>query len=617
MNQTTNAKRFLASILCMVLTLATMLPLFVQAAPGDDVKADIILVVDDTGSMQDTDPDKLSAVAIKKFVEKIPSNYIPRLGITTYAIDVESSLDLGQTPQIIKDFADDNINQAGRGTDAAMGIKWAIEQFETNGDPDADAKVIVLIGDGENDYRSNGRVVRTEEESNAVLEEAVQKAVDKGINVYTLAINPTDDAFRQYFQNIADTTGGMAYEPRTAADVDGTMDDIFTTITGAVVQENPPVPLPAGKPVKKTFEVPEGVFEMHLQCDYEHEIEVSFTTPEGDTLNENSKNVTYVKEQTYITCKIQEPMEGEWTVTYRSDVAQTIKPKFIFHTDLVVKLSKNQKEVMQQKPVEYMATVIANGEEITEDKTLKDFKANLVIVKLDEDGKPEETVKEKMTVKKGQLFLEYAIEGYGDYEIYAEIEGDKKTIKSKKLAITVEKNPDVTPMWVIIVIIAGVIILLIVIFILYRKMTTGDGTGIVRGNVSVKIVGRLSNDETMIFPQDRFDCEQIFGKKNTLSDLISAYVKRYRINNSSELAEMSLTQFMNSTLSEVTNKISICGNKKKQTIIRIPVGYEMQIDGMDINKPKVITFNSPEKAIEMRFKNQGCSYTISLIFTRM
>ena len=74
---------------------------------------------------------------------------------------------------------------------------------------------------------------------------------------------------------------------------------------------------------------------------------------------------------------------------------------------------------------------------------------------------------------------------------------------------------------------------------------------------------------------------------------------------------------MNSTLSEVTNKISICGNKKKQTIIRIPVGYEMQIDGMDINKPKVITFNSPEKAIEMRFKNQGCSYTINLIFTRM
>lgn len=620
MNQTSKAKRFLALMLCMALTFTIVMPLaslFVQAAPTSGIKADIVLVVDDTRSMQDTDPDKLSAIAIKKFVEKIPSNFEPRLGITTYSIDVMSSLELGQDPQTIKDFADNSINQDGRGTDAAMGVEWAINEFEQRGDANANAKVIVLIGDGENSYVVNNQNVRTPEESDGILEAAVQKAVDKGIKVYTLAINPTADNFRQYFQNIADTTGGKSYEPQTAADVDTNMDDIFTEITGAGVQPTPPVSLPAGKPVTVDFEVPEGVFEMHLQCDYEKEIEVSFTNPDGDTLNENSNGVKYVKDKTYMTCKIMEPMEGKWSVTYRSDIEQTIRPKFIFHSDLVVKLSKNQKEVMQQKPVEYIATVIANGEEITDDKTLKDFEANLVVVKLDENGKPEDTQKEKMEVKKGKLFLEYEIEDYGDYEIYVELVGDKKTVESKKLSITVVKNPDVIPTWVIILIIAGVVILLIILFIVYRKMTTGDGTGIVRGNVSVKIVGRLSNDETMIFPQDKFDCEQIFGKKNTLSDLISAYVKRYRINNSSELAEMSLTQFINSTLSEVTNKVSICGNKKKQTIIRIPVGYEMQVDGMDINKPKVFTFNSPEKAIEMRFKNQGCSYTINLIFTRM
>ena len=42
----------------------------------------------------------------------------------------------------------------------------------------------------------------------------------------------------------------------------------------------------------------------------------------------------------------------------------------------------------------------------------------------------------------------------------------------------------------------------------------------------------------------------------------------------------------------------------------------MQVDGMDISKPKALIFNSPEKAIEIRFKNQGCSYTINLIFTK-
>ena len=142
-------------------------------------------------------------------------------------------------------------------------------------------------------------------------------------------------------------------------------------------------------------------------------------------------------------------------------------------------------------------------------------------------------------------------------------------------------------------------------------------TGLVRGNVSVKIVGRQQNDETMIFQQDIFDCLQVFGKKNTLSDLITAYVRRYRLNNSSELAELSLTQFINTSLYEVTDKISICGNKKKQTIITIPSGYETEVDGMVLSKDKTMKFSSMEKVIELRFNNRGCSYTINLIFTRM
>ena len=207
MNQTSKAKRFLAFMLCMALTFTIVMPLaslFVQAAPASAVKADIVLVVDDTRSMQDTDPDKLSAIAIKKFVEKIPSNFEPRLGITTYSVDVMNSLELGRTPEEIKTFADEKITQDGRGTDAAMGINWAMNEFEERGDAAANAKVIVLIGDGENSFTVNNREVRTAEESNAVLEEAVQKAVDKGIKVYTLAINPTADDFRQYFQDIAE-----------------------------------------------------------------------------------------------------------------------------------------------------------------------------------------------------------------------------------------------------------------------------------------------------------------------------------------------------------------------------------------------------------------------------
>lgn len=616
MIQMKNAKRGFAAIMCIMLMVTMILPftLMTAFAAGDGM--DVILVVDDTRSMLETDPNKLSSVAINKFVEKLPAGADIRLGITTYSVDIlPGSLELGQNADSIKNFSNTNITQGGKGTDAAVGLNWAVNQLESKSD-DTRRKAIILIGDGENSYIVNNQAVRTDADSNNMLNAAIATAQSKGIEVYTLAMNPTADNFRQYFANIASSTGGKSYEPKTPEDLDGIMDEIFTTLTGADITKADPVDLQAGQPVTQSFDVPDGVFEMNLQCDHQKPIEIYFTDPNGTTYNEGSEGVTVSKEKSYTNFKIHEPVDGKWSVTYKSDIQQTITPQFIFHADLTVSLSKNQNDIMQKKPVQYIATIMTKGNEITDDNSLSGFVAKLVITEIDEQGNAGKSKSEKMEVKSGKFVLDYAIDNPGKYEIYAELVGDKSSIKSNTLAIDVAVDPDLMPLWQKLAIGAGILLLLIILFLLYQKMTSGDGTGQVRGNVSIKIVGRQANDETMIFPQDRFDCLQIFGKKNTLSDLVTAYVKRYRINNSSELAEMSLAQFINTTLNEVTDKVSICGNKKKQTIVRIPAGFDMQVDGMDISKPKALIFNSPEKAIEIRFKNQGCSYTINLIFTK-
>lgn len=616
MNYTKKIGRLLVGIMSLIMVIS-MIMSFTQMsvlAAGDGM--DVILVVDDTRSMQDTDPNKLSSVAINKFVEKLPSGADIRLGITTYSVDVmPGSLELGQNADAIKNFSNTNITQGGKGTDAAIGLNWAVKQLETKSD-DTRRKAIILIGDGENSYIVNNQAVRTDADSNNMLNTSIATAQSKGIEVYTLAMNPTADNFRQYFANIASSTGGKSYEPKTPEDLDGIMDEIFTTLTGADITKADPVDLQAGQPVTQSFDVPDGVFEMNLQCDHQKPIEIYFTDPSGTTYNESSEGVTCSKENSYTNFKIHEPVDGKWSVTYKSDIQQTIVPQFIFHADLTVSLSKNQNDIMQKKPVQYIATIMTKGQEITDDNSLSGFNAKLVITEIDDQGNAGKSKTEKMEVKSGKFVLDYAIDNPGKYEIYAELVGEKSSIKSNALNIDVAVDPTLMPAWQKIAIIAGIILLLLALILLYNKMTSGPGTGPVKGNVSIKIVGRQANDETMIFQQDRFDCEQIFSKKNTLSDLITAYVKRYRINNSSELAEMTLTQFINSTLTEVSDKVSICGNKKKQIIVGIPNGYDMQVDGMDISKPKTIAFNSPEKTIEMKFKNQGCSYTINLIFTK-
>lgn len=616
MIQMKNARRGFAAVMCLLLMFNMILPFtsMIAFAAGDGM--DVILVVDDTRSMLETDPNKLSSVAINKFVEKLPAGADIRLGITTYSVDIlPGSLELGQNADSIKNFSNTNITQGGKGTDAAVGLNWAVNQLETKSD-DTRRKAIILIGDGENSYIVNNQAVRTDADSNNMLNAAIAVAQSKGIEVYTLAMNPTADNFRQYFANIASSTGGKSYEPKTPEDLDGIMDEIFTTLTGADITKADPVDLQAGQPVTQNFDVPDGVFEMNLQCDHQKPIEIYFTDPNGTTYNEGSEGVAVSKENSYTNFKIHEPVDGKWSVTYKSDIQQTIVPQFIFHADLTVSLSKNQNDILQKTPVQYIAKIMTKGNEITDDNSLSGFDAKLVITEIDDQGNAGKSKSEQMEVKSGKFVLDYAINNPGKYEIYAELVGDKSSIKSNALTIDVALDGDLLTLWQKLAIGAGILLLFVIFFLLYQKMTSGDGTGQVRGNVSLKIVGRQANDETMIFPQDRFDCLQIFGKKNTLSDLVTAYVKRYRINNSGELAEMSLAQFINSTLSEVTDKVSICGNKKKQTIVRIPTGFNMQVDGMDISKPKALIFNSPEKAIEIRFKNQGCSYTINLIFTK-
>lgn len=615
------SKKLLAVLACFIMLFSAIIPLGTVNVSADTPALDIIFAIDDTRSMQTTDPTKLSAIAINKFVDILSasSNIDVRLGITTYSINVMSNLSLGQTGETIKNFANTVITQNGRGTDAATGLNWAVNELVTKGE-DSRNKAIILIGDGENSYVSEGVTVRSDAESNAIRDAAIANAASKNIKVYTLAINPTAENFRQYFSNIAAQTNGKSYEPKTPADLDSVLNDIFSTLTNTEINTEEEVVLPPDTSVTETFEVPDGVFEMILRCSYLNPIEITFEDTDKNLFNKNTKGVKYIEEPTYCVFTISQPVKGEWKVTYsnNSDVTQSITPEFIFHTDLTVSLSKNQTSIMQKQPVEYIATVSNKDAEISDDNSLSGLDAKLVISAIDDKGNKSKPYSEVMKVKSGKLVLDYAIDNPGKYEIYVELVGEKSTIKSNVITIDVAKDPSIIPLWVYIAIAGGVILLIIIVVVIINSLRSKEGSGFIRGFVSIKINARSIGDDSAMFQQDRFDCQQIFSKKNTLSDLISAYVRRYRINNPSELAEMTITQFINSSLSDVTDKIRISGNKKKQTIVVVPAlsENEIQLDDAEVSKTKKLVFSSSEKDITLRFVCNGTTYTIYLVFTR-
>ena len=612
MSYVTKQKRIPALCICAALLLIMLVSCLCVSTYAASSQVEIALVIDDSGSMANTDPDKLTIEAINKFVDRMPSNNISA-AIATYDIDVRNKLGLGQDADGIRGFSASKIFRDGALTDAATGVNWAVGQLVNSGDPNSQ-KAIILIGDGENDLG-----MRSADDSNNMLAGAINNATSNGINIFTLAINPQTDEFRNYFSDIANKTGGVAYEPKDAAMVDNNLSEIFKKIipAGGNGQNINPPPIPAHDSVTCDFDVPDGVFEMNLQCDHQNPLDISFKDPNGNDYDKATSTVKYVQGNNYTNVKVMQPVAGKWTVTFTntSDQEQKVSPELILYSDLIITLSKNQTEIKQKMPVRYTTVVNAKGTDVTDANQLSVFDVSLVVTEIGKDGNPGKSDKIKIGVENGQLSTEHSIDKKGKYEIHAELNGSNDVVKSNSLEIEVLKGGFIET-WMILAAVIGLLLLLVIIFIIINSLRNADGSDYVRGFVSVKIVGRQINDEMMIFPNDKFSCEQVFVKKNTLSDLIREYTKRYRIINSGELAEMTLNQFINSALYEVSDKISICGNKKKKTIVRIPTGYEMQVDGMDIIKPKALIFNSPERAIEIRFKNQGCSYAISLIFTK-
>lgn len=540
---------------------------------------------------------------------------------------------MGQNREAMKQFAQTEtaFKQDGEWTDAAKGVNWAVEQLKTNGRTGS-AKAVILIGDGKNDFPKGAEESTYKNNSEISLYNAVEAAKAEGIKVYTIALNPETPEYRQYFANIASDTGGKSYEPTKTGDLDACMNGIIGDLTGGIPDPDPnPEPIDPENPFEDTITVPAGVFEMNLQCSWEEHIDITLVDPNGDEYNSNSKEIKYDEGNSYTNIKVQDPEAGEWKVKYESKTKQTIKPSFVLYRnldDLEVSLEE-PKNIVQKEKTQYTATVTVNGKEVTNDDALNDLDAKICIMPTN-DAKTNYYEKD-MSADNGKLVANLAIDEPGDFEAYVSITVDNGTIESDKIEFTVEQekatatttaddNKDdeqkSTPLWKIIAIAAGILLVLILAFVLYRKTTVSPGTGFVQGSVSLKINASKLGGETMIFQKEIFSCDTVFAKKNTLSDLVTAYITRYRINNPSQVSELSLNQFLNTTLSEVTEKISVCGNKKKQTIIKIPAEYEMQVDDMDITKPKTMTFSSQEKEIRMRFKNQDCTYIMELNFTR-
>lgn len=175
---------------------------------------DVLLVLDNSGSMKANDPDRLTVDAVRSFIAGQDVN--TRVGIVLFSRNPELAVPLTPvTDETKQRFSDGlaGLDFGGQWTDTAAAVERAIYELRTHERGDVGGN-IVLMTDG---ILDTGNEARDVEKTRWVREDLAEEASELGIRIYGVAF--TDEADFLLLQSLARDTGGDYFRASKPGDL--------------------------------------------------------------------------------------------------------------------------------------------------------------------------------------------------------------------------------------------------------------------------------------------------------------------------------------------------------------------------------------------------------------
>jgi len=186
---------------------------------------DVILVLDNSGSMKKNDPQFLTKHAVTEFINNLDES--TRASIVIFDQDVHTVVPLTEISSSSRQSLLDSlsqINYKGLYTNSPAAIESAIYDLKNNGREEA-RKVIVFMTDGIVD---TGNADRDLEKTKWLKEDLAAAAADAGIRIFGIAF--TENADFELIQSLAQNTNGEYYRALLADDLHKVFSNLNTLI---------------------------------------------------------------------------------------------------------------------------------------------------------------------------------------------------------------------------------------------------------------------------------------------------------------------------------------------------------------------------------------------------
>ncbi len=324
--------RLFRCILAVLLVCTIMLSVPVMeghAETNTNNRFNVVIVLDASGSMLNTDPQGHRYEAISQF-----TGLLAEQGNVLGGVVFHNGVEAEQVPTLITDQAGKNavvemlgeVPSTGGWTNTGAGLARAVEMLKTNGDPNLPS-VILFLSDGNTD-------MPTAEQEQASLDQkadALQEAREAGIVIYSVCLNANRAADVSEMQQISDATGGVFQEVTKAEDLQRVFNSFYDLIYGTSTITLVDEVFPDSGVLETTFDVPGlGVEEVNIII-YGNTTKKSLRRPDG-----SESTATSIDGSTFSMLKLTEVTPGTWTLVTEGVPGDSIKINMVYNTDLEI-----------------------------------------------------------------------------------------------------------------------------------------------------------------------------------------------------------------------------------------------------------------------------------------
>ena len=171
---------------------------------------ELVLIIDDSGSMSWNDSDNQRLTVAKNLIDKLPEN--SKIGIVKFESGVSAlTSSLIVEKDSAKAYLTTSYFRSSGGTRMYTGIQSGLSLFGAN--EDTTLKIAVVLSDGETDDTSmHSSIINT--------------AKEKKVKVYTVGLGNSTSYFNNYLKPLASSTGGAFYLADNASQLSVIYEDI-------------------------------------------------------------------------------------------------------------------------------------------------------------------------------------------------------------------------------------------------------------------------------------------------------------------------------------------------------------------------------------------------------